>query len=89
MPKGIKGVGLLLHKCGPQLRYGPKFTSMWDVKTRDDSVAWGEPVPLFSGEKEIGFDGGFGPDPRLCLDVDGPAPATVAGLVPRMDERDR
>lgn len=89
MPKGIKGIGFLLHKCGAQLTYGPSFSKQWEVKTRDDSVAWNEPVPLFSGEKEIGYDGGSGSDPRLCLQVDGPSPATIAGLVPRMDERDR
>lgn len=89
MPKGIKGLGLLLYKCGPQLTFGPRFSNLWDVKTRDDAVAWDEPVPLYSGEKELGFDDSFGPDPRLCFEIDGPAPATIAGLVPRLDERDR
>lgn len=88
MPKAIKRIGLLLHQSGPGITFGPSFEKQWPIKIRSDE-AWNEPVRLFSGEKEVTFDGGFDPDPRLCIEVNGPDPATVAGYVPSIDERDR
>jgi hypothetical protein len=88
MPKAIKSIGLLLYRCGATLRYGPSFDKMWGIKTRSVEPI-GEPTLLFSGEKEYNFDGGFAADARLCFEVDGPAPATITGYVPRIDERDR
>jgi hypothetical protein len=94
MPKAIKGIGLLLHNCGAALQYGwakgkgLSNTRLWPVKTRTDE-AWGEPTRPFTGEKDLALDAGFSTDPRLVFDIDGPAPATIAGLVPRVDERDR
>lgn len=88
MPKAVKGLGALLYQTGAQVTFGPSFDKQWPIKTRTDEP-WDEPVRFFSGEKELTFDGGFGVDPRLCLQVDGPDPATIAGLIPRLDERDR
>ena len=90
MPKAIKSLGLLLYRCGPTLKYGPSFVAakMFTNKTRTQEAP-GEPTRLYSGEKEVSFDGGFAPDARLCFEVDGAAPATVSGYVARLDERDR
>lgn len=88
MPKAIKGVGLALYETGDQLTIGPSWDKQWLVKTRT-TEAWGVPTRLYSGEQEKSFDGGFGTDARFCVEVDGPAPATLAGWVPRIDERDR
>lgn len=88
MPKAIKGLGLLLYRTGAQLAFGPTFSKLFPLKTRS-TEAWDEPTMLYTGEKEVSLDVGFSPDPRLCLEIDGPAPATIAGYVPRMDTRDR
>lgn len=90
MPKAIKRLGLLLYRCGATLKFGPSFAAskMWTAKTRAQEPM-GEPTALFSGEKDVAFDGGFAPDARLCIEVDGAAPATVSGYVLGLDERDR
>lgn len=88
-PKAVKNLGLLLHRTGGQLTYGPTYTLLSNVNTRTSDTAWGEPVPLFHGEKFEAFDARYESDPRICYEVRGPAPATVAGHVVSVDERDR
>jgi hypothetical protein len=89
MPKAIKKLVLLLFRSHP-LKYGPTFEKMWPVKLRTPSTNWGEPIPYLTGEtEELDFDGGFDTDARLCLEIDGAGPCTIAGIVPRMDTRDR
>ena len=89
MRKAVKSVILLLFKCGSALTYGRMFSKMRPVSIRTPDVPYGEPVPLFSGEKDHAFDAHYDPDARICLEVDGPAPATIAGYVLVLDEKDR
>jgi hypothetical protein len=97
MRKAIKAMIVLLYKTGSALRYGtsagsrPKqaFSKMYALPTRTPAVPYGEPVPLFSGESDRAADAQYDPDLRLVFEVDGPAPATIAGLVPILDEKDR
>lgn len=97
MRKAIKAVIVLLHKTAAALRYGtsagsqPKraFSKLYPVPTRTPAVPFGEPVPLFSGESDRAADAQYDPDLRMVLEVDGPAPATISGLVLILDEKDR
>lgn len=97
MRKAIKGLILLLYKTGAQMTYGGgvggglkrSFGKQRAVPTRTPAVPMGEPVPLYTGEIDVAFDAHYDPDSRLCFEVDGPAPATVAGYVPILDEKDR
>ena len=89
MPKAIKKLALLLFRSHP-LKFGPKFERMRDVKLRQPTTNWGEPIPYFTGEtEELDFDGGFDTDSRLCLSIDDAGPCTISGIIPRMDTRDR
>lgn len=97
MRKAIKSVILLLYKCGAALTYGKaigpglkrSFIKQREVPTRTPDVPWGEPLPLFTGEKDHAFDAHYDPDTRICLEVEGPAPAIVSGFVLVLDEKDR
>jgi hypothetical protein len=97
MRKAIKAIVAMLYRCGPTVTYGKalgrglsrSFTKMRDISTRDASVPMGEPLPLFSGEKELSFDAHYDTDSRICLEIDGPAPGTIAGLTLLLDEKDR
>lgn len=97
MIKAVKEIVLLLYKTGAALTYGKaigpglknSFQKMRDVATRTPAVPLGEPVPLFTGEKPHAFDAHYNADARICLEVEGPAPAIIAGFVPIIDEKDR
>jgi hypothetical protein len=97
MRKAIKSIILLLYKTAGALTYGKaigpglarSFTKMRAVPVRTAETPYGEPVPLFSGEKDHAFDAHYEQDSRLCFEVEGPAPCIVAGYVPLLDEKDR
>lgn len=97
MHKAVKSIILLLYKCGGALTFGKgvgpglrrSFTKMFPVPTRTAAVPYGEPVPLFSGEKDHAFDANYDPDARICIEVEGPSPAILTGFVPILDEKDR
>lgn len=91
MPKALKSIGFILHRSGAQLEYGAEFDAdvMSPVNTRTSDTLWGEPVPLFDGEKFEAYDARFSSDPRLHLQVRGASPCTIAGHVYVLDERDR
>lgn len=88
-PKAIKQLGVALFRTGPSLKFGPRFTKLRPIETRTAATPWGEPVKLFSGEKEKAFDADWNTDARLCFECNDAAPATVAGVVPQMETRDR
>jgi len=97
MRKAIRAITLLLYRTGASFKFGqasgPSLKRAFDrlrpIKIRTPETPYGEPVPLFSGESENAFDAKFDPDSRLVFEIDGPAPATVSGYVPTIDEHDR
>lgn len=97
MKKAIRAITLLLYRAGATIKYGmargskPReaFDRLRPIKTRTPEVPYGEPQPLFSGEVHCAFDTDYNTDARIALEVDGPAPATVSGFVPEIDEHDR
>jgi hypothetical protein len=45
----------------------------------------GDPVPFFTGEKNLGIAAGFDTDLRLILKSTAPVPATILGIVPELE----
>lgn len=88
-PKAIKGLGVALYRTGPSLKYGPRFTKLRPIDTRTKATPWGEPVKLYSDEKELPFDANWNTDSRLCFEINGAPPATISGVVPQLETRDR
>lgn len=89
MFKAIKSIVLLLYKTASALKYGSSYSKLYEVPTRTAETPYGEPVPLFTGEKLHAFSAKYEADTRLCFEVDGPAPCILAGYVPLLDEKDR
>ena len=93
--KAIKDLRLILDRTGPGLYRGYSFSSDHMIPlTLPPATQDGAPVPLFTGEPDVsGFAMKQGTDsntdPRVCLEIRGPAPATVLAYVPQVDERDR
>ena len=56
---------------------------------RDSSMAMDQAVPLFTGDKDIEFPGGFDDDDRIYLQQTQPLPLTVLALYPRMNTFDK
>jgi hypothetical protein len=46
-------------------------------------------VPLFTGDKDIEFDGGFDDDDRVYIKQGQPLPMTVLAFYPRMNTFDK
>jgi hypothetical protein len=55
---------------------------------RDSSMNMDEAVPLFTGDKEIEFEGGFSDGDRIYVRQSQPLPMTVLALYPRMNTFD-
>jgi len=56
---------------------------------RDSSMAMDTAVPLFTGDKDIEFDGGFDDDDRVYIKQGQPLPMTVLAFYPRMNTFDK
>lgn len=89
MSKAVKSVAFILHRCGATLTYGFSFGKLRPLKRNTSLIPMGAPVPLYSGEQFEAFDAQYRKDARVCLEVDGPHPATVSAYVPTISEHDR
>lgn len=56
---------------------------------RDSSMPMDEAVPLFTGDKDIEFSGGFNDDDRVYIKQGQPLPLTVLAFFPRMNTFDK
>ena len=56
---------------------------------RDSSMAMDTAVPLFTGDKDIEFPGGFEDDDRIYIKQGQPLPLTVLAFYPRMNTFDK
>lgn len=88
-PKAIKALAIILYRTGAALKFGPRFNKLRPLPTRTATTPWNEPVKLFTGEKEKAFDADWNTDSRLCFECDDPSPATISGIVPQIETRDR
>lgn len=67
------------------LSYGPDTSNLTEIAFREVSDPMDNPVPLFTGERFVEFDGDWEPDSRIVIQEDDPAPFTLLALVPEID----
>jgi hypothetical protein len=87
-PKRIHAVTLrLLETVG--IEVGNSSSENDRVFFRDSSMAMDQAVPLFTGDKDIEFPGGYDEDDRLFIRQTQPLPMSVLALFPRMNTFDK
>lgn len=59
---------------------GPTFDNLYEIKMRENEN-WGDPIALFSGDKEISFDCGSNKEGRVCVRMSDPLPITLLAIV--------
>ena len=86
-PKRIHAVTLRLDKT-VGLEIGTDSTNLDRIFFRDDSMDMDTAIPLFTGDKEIEFPGGFDDDAKLFVRQNQPLPMTILALFPRLNTFD-
>jgi hypothetical protein len=87
-PKRIHAITLrLLETVG--IEVGNSADENDRVFFRDSSMPMDEAVPLFTGDKDIEFPGGYDEDDRLYVRQTQPLPMSVLALFPRMNTFDK
>jgi hypothetical protein len=86
-PKRIHDINIRFHETvGAEV--GTDSTNADRIFFRDSSMNMDEAVPLFTGDKEIEFPGGFEEGDRIFVRQSQPLPMTVLALYPRMNTFD-
>jgi len=86
-PKRIHDITIRFHETvGAEV--GTDSANADEIFFRDSSMNMDEAVPLFTGDKEIEFPGGFEEGDRIFLRQSQPLPMTVLALYPRMNTFD-
>lgn len=86
-PKRIHDVTLRFHETvGAEV--GTDAANADRIFFRDSSMDMDTAVPLFTGDKEIEFPGGFVEGDRIYVQQAQPLPMTVLALYPRMNTHD-
>ena len=86
-PKRIHDVTLRFHETvGGEV--GTDAANADRIFFRDSSMDMDTAVPLFTGDKEIEFPGGFEEGDRIYVQQAQPLPMTVLALYPRMNTHD-
>jgi hypothetical protein len=87
-PKRIHAITVRLHETvGAEV--GNSAGELDRIYFRDSSMAMDTAVPLFTGDKDIEFPGGFDDDDRIYVRQTQPLPLTVLALFPRMNTFDK
>lgn len=87
-PKRIHAITLrLLETVG--IEVGNSSSENDRVFFRDSSMAMNQAVPLFTGDKDIEFPGGYDNNDRLYIRQTQPLPMSVLALFPRMNTFDK
>lgn len=90
--KRLSHLGLLATNMHAQgLKYGPDFDNLDDLplidnegtEVKPDTIHATYDLPMFE------WPGGWGPDQRMCLEMNAPRPATVLGVVVGLKETDK
>ena len=86
-PKRIHDITVRFHETvGAEV--GTDANDADRIFFRDSSMSMDEAIPLFSGDKEIEFPGGYDDDARIFVRQTQPLPLTVLALYPRMNTFD-
>jgi hypothetical protein len=87
-PKRIHAITLrLLETVG--IEVGNSSSENDRIFFRDSSMPMDQAVPLFTGDKDIEFPGGYDEDDRLYVRQTQPLPMSVLALFPRMNTFDK
>jgi hypothetical protein len=86
-PKRIHGITLRLYET-VGIEVGNDSGEIDRIPFRDSSMAMDQAVPLFTGDKNIEFEGGFDDDDRIYVRQNQPLPISVLAFFPRMNTFD-
>jgi len=86
-PKRIHGITLRLFET-VGLEVGNSSTDVDRIPFRDSSMAMDAAVPLFTGDKDIEFRGGFDEDDRIYIQQSQALPMTILAFYPRLNTFD-
>ena len=86
-PKRIHGITLRLFET-VGLEVGNSAADVDRIPFRDSSMAMDAAVPLFTGDKDIEFRGGFDEDDRIYIQQSQALPMTILAFYPRLNTFD-
>jgi hypothetical protein len=87
-PKRIHAITVRLHETvGAEI--GSGLDKLNRIYFRDSSMPMDQAVPLFTGDKDVEFEGGFDDDDRIYARQTQPLPLTVLALFPRLNTFDK
>lgn len=66
-------------------KIGPSYDKSQDIEFRPAWAAMGPPIPMYTGDKPVKFDGAYDQDGYICLSGSQPLPATVLAIFARGD----
>ena len=87
-PKRIHAITVRLYET-VGVEIGNDSGEIDRIPFRDSSMAMDQAVPLFTGDKDIEFAGGFDDDDRVYIRQDQALPLTVLAFYPRMNTFDK
>ena len=85
-------LGLIMANTHAQgVTYGPDFDTLDSLPLIDDEGAAVDPDTIHAAYDKDMFEwpGGWGPDERMCLEMNAPRPCTVMAVVVGIDETDK
>lgn len=71
------------------LLYGPEFDAMRAADFRTPAMLMDNAVPLFTGDKELWWEAGWGTNPWLCIAQTDPLPQTIIAIMPQVVVSDK
>jgi len=87
-PKRIHAITLRLYES-VGVEIGNDASEIDRIFFRDSSMSMDTAIPLFTGDKDIEFSGGFDDDDRVYIKQGQPLPLTVLAFYPRMNTFDK
>jgi len=64
-------------------KLGPSTTNLQEIVFRPASLPMDQPIPLFTGDKVIKFDGSYSREARVIVQQNLPLPMTVVSIISR------
>ena len=71
------------------LKVGPSFDKLTELTFRTAADPMDQPVPLFTGDKDVGWEGGSSTEMEPGWRFSSPLPGTILAIMPQMSTQDR
>ena len=68
---------------------GPDFDNLDNVEFRSAGDPMDSPPPLFTGDKDIDWDGDYEVEANICWRQSQPLPLTVLAIMPQVTTQDK